>query len=173
MCAARCSHERAFRGRASAGSARTDSLIARPDLAILDEPSNHLDVETVEWLEGYLLDEHRGAVLLITHDRYLLDRVVERTLEIDKGVVRSYDGGYEDYLEAKAERLAHDERTEQNRQNFLRREVEWLRRQPKARSTKQKARIERAVAAEDRIAAGIRKDHEAGDRRHANRQDDT
>jgi ATP-binding cassette subfamily F protein uup len=122
-------------------------LIARPTLAILDEPSNHLDVETVEWLEGYLLDEYPGAVLLITHDRYLLDRVAQRTLEIDKGIVHSYDGGYEDYLEAKAERLAHADRTEQNRQNFLRREIEWLRRQPKARSTKQKARIERALEA--------------------------
>jgi ATP-binding cassette subfamily F protein uup len=122
-------------------------LVARPALAILDEPSNHLDVETVEWLEAYLRDEHPGALLLITHDRYLLDRVAERTLEIDQGVVHSYDGGYEDYLEAKAERLAHEARTEGNRQNFLRTELEWLRRQPKARSTKQKARIDRAEAA--------------------------
>ncbi len=127
-------------------------LVARPALAILDEPSNHLDVETVEWLEGYLRDEHPGALLLITHDRYLLDRVAERTLEIDQGVVHSYDGGYEDYLEAKAERLAHEARTEGNRQNFLRRELEWLRRQPKARSTKQKARIERAEAAKGQLA---------------------
>jgi ATP-binding cassette subfamily F protein uup len=122
-------------------------LIARPALAILDEPSNHLDVETVDWLEGYLLNEHPGALLLITHDRYLLDRVAQRTLEVDQGVVHSYDGGYEDYLEAKAERMAHEARTESNRQNFLRRELEWLRRQPKARSTKQKARIDRAEAA--------------------------
>ena len=122
-------------------------LVARPALAILDEPSNHLDVETVEWLEGYLLDEYEGALLLITHDRYLLDRVAERTLEIDQGIVYAYDGGYGDYLEAKAERLAHEARTEGNRQNFLRREIEWLRRQPKARTTKQKARIDRAEAA--------------------------
>jgi ATP-binding cassette subfamily F protein uup len=122
-------------------------LIARPDLAILDEPTNHLDAETVEWLERYLVEEHAGAVLLITHDRYLLDRVAERTLEVEAGVVHSYDGGYELYLEQKAERLAHAARTEQNRQNFLRRELEWLRRQPKARTTKQKARIERAEAA--------------------------
>lgn len=122
-------------------------LVARPALAILDEPSNHLDVETVEWLENYLIDEYEGALLLITHDRYLLDRVAERTLEIDQGLVHSYDGGYQDYLEAKAERLAHEARTESNRQNFLRTEIEWLRRQPKARTTKQKARIERAEAA--------------------------
>ncbi len=122
-------------------------LIARPDLAILDEPTNHLDAGTIEWLESYLLDEHTGGVLLITHDRYLLDRVATRTLEVADGAVFSYDGGYELYLEQKAERLAHAERVEQNRQNFLRGELEWLRRQPKARTTKQKARIERAEAA--------------------------
>jgi ATP-binding cassette subfamily F protein uup len=122
-------------------------LIARPALAVLDEPSNHLDAETVEWLERYLLEEHSGALLLITHDRYLLDRVVERTLEIDRGKLFSYDGGYEEYLEQKAERLALDARTEANRKNFLRRELEWLRRQPKARTGKQKARIQRAEAA--------------------------
>jgi ABC transport system ATP-binding/permease protein len=124
------------------------TLIARPELAILDEPTNHLDAATIEWLESYLLDEHSGAVLLITHDRYLLDRVATRTLEVADGAVFSYDGGYELYLEQKAERLAHAARTEQNRQNFLRGELEWLRRQPKARTTKQKARIERAEAAQ-------------------------
>ncbi|WP_437287698.1 ABC-F family ATP-binding cassette domain-containing protein [Sorangium sp. So ce406] len=119
-------------------------LVSRPALAVLDEPSNHLDVETVEWLERYLVEEHPGALLLITHDRYLLDRVVERTLEIDKGKVYSYDGGYEEYLEQKSDRLALEARTESNRQNFLRTELEWLRRQPKARTGKQKARIQRA-----------------------------
>ncbi|WP_437622171.1 ABC-F family ATP-binding cassette domain-containing protein [Sorangium sp. So ce1151] len=119
-------------------------LVSRPALAVLDEPSNHLDVETVEWLERYLVDEHPGALLLITHDRYLLDRVAERTLEIDKGKVYSYEGGYEEYLEQKADRLALESRTESNRQNFLRTELEWLRRQPKARTGKQKARIQRA-----------------------------
>jgi ATP-binding cassette subfamily F protein uup len=118
-------------------------LVARPDLAVLDEPTNHLDVETIEWLESYLLDEHEGALLLITHDRYLLDRVAQRTLELDRGKIHSYDGGYELYLAAKAERLAHEARTEGNRQNFLRRELEWLSRQPKARGTKQQARVQR------------------------------
>ena len=122
-------------------------LIARPALAILDEPTNHLDVGTIDWLERYLLEEHPGAVLLVTHDRYLLDRVCTRTLELERGVLTSYDGGYETYLEAKATRAAHEDRTEANRQNFLRRELEWLARQPKARSTKQKARIDRAEAA--------------------------
>ncbi len=122
-------------------------LIARPDLAILDEPTNHLDVETIAWLEEYLLDEYPGALLLVTHDRYLLDRVTERTLELSRAAIFDYEGGYGRYLEAKSERLAHEARTEANRQNFLRREVEWLRRQPKARTTKQKARIDRAEAA--------------------------
>ncbi|MBL8610393.1 MAG: ABC-F family ATP-binding cassette domain-containing protein [Myxococcales bacterium] len=122
-------------------------LVARPSLAILDEPTNHLDVETIDWLESYLAEDHGGAVLLVTHDRYLLDRVCTRTLELERGELYDYDGGYEDYLAAKAERLAHEERTERNRQNFLRKELEWLARQPKARTTKQKARIERAEAA--------------------------
>ena len=122
-------------------------LIARPALASLDEPTNHLDVGTIDWLERYLLEEHPGALLLVTHDRYLLDRVCTRTLELERGVLTSYDGGYETYLEAKATRAAHEDRTEANRQNFLRRELEWLARQPKARSTKQKARIDRAEAA--------------------------
>lgn len=122
-------------------------LVARPALAVLDEPSNHLDAETVEWLEQYLIEEHTGALLLITHDRYLLDRVAERTLEIDQGKLYSYDGGYEEYLTQKAERLALEARAESNRQNFLRTELEWLRRQPKARTGKQKARIGRAESA--------------------------
>src|SRR5262249_43634143 len=81
-----------------------------------------------------------------THDRYLLDRVVTRTLELHQGKLYSYDGAYEAFLAAKAERVALEERTEKNRQNFLRRELEWLRRQPKARTGKQKARIDRARA---------------------------
>ncbi len=120
-------------------------LVSRPDLAILDEPTNHLDVETIEWLERHLLEEHAGALLLITHDRYVLDRVVQRTVEIDRSRLFSYDGGYEEYLEAKAERQALETRTEGNRQNFLRTELQWLARMPKARTTKQKARIQRAV----------------------------
>ncbi|MDP6978515.1 MAG: ABC-F family ATP-binding cassette domain-containing protein [Myxococcota bacterium] len=119
-------------------------LVGEPDLAILDEPTNHLDIETIEWLETFLRDRFRGALLLITHDRYILDHVATRTLELHDGELDSYDGGYETYLEAKAERVAQSERVERNRQNFLRRELEWLRRGPKARRTKQKARIDRA-----------------------------
>lgn len=122
-------------------------LVGGPDLAILDEPTNHLDVATIEWLEEHLAERFPGALLLITHDRYVLDRVTTRTLELHRGAVTSYAGGYATYLEAKAEREALEERTERNRQNFLRRELEWLRRQPKARTTKQKARVERAEVA--------------------------
>ncbi|MBW2722745.1 MAG: ABC-F family ATP-binding cassette domain-containing protein [Deltaproteobacteria bacterium] len=122
-------------------------LVGEPDLAILDEPTNHLDIATIEWLEEHLRERFRGALLLITHDRYVLDHVATRTLELHDGVLTSYDGGYAKYLEAKAERQAHGERVERNRQNFLRRELEWLRRGPKARGTKQKARIGRALDA--------------------------
>jgi len=127
-------------------------LVAEPDFAILDEPTNHLDIETIEWLEDYLRDHWKGALLLISHDRRVLDAVTTRTLEVHDGRVDSYDGGYARYLLGKAEREAHVERTERNRQNFLRREVEWLRRAPKARGTKQKARISRAEAALDQSA---------------------
>jgi ATP-binding cassette subfamily F protein uup len=124
-------------------------LVGAPDAMILDEPTNHLDADTIDWLEQHLAEDFRGAVLLVTHDRWLLDRVADRTIEVDGGQVYAYDGGYADYLAAKAERLALVERTERNRQNFLRTELEWLRRQPKARTGKQKARIQRAEAARD------------------------
>jgi ABC transport system ATP-binding/permease protein len=122
-------------------------LVAAPDLAILDEPTNHLDIGAIEWLERWLIERFDGALVLVTHDRYLLDRVVSRTLEVEDGMVYGYEGGWGMYLEAKAEREAHAERVEANRRNFLRREVEWLRRTPQARTTKQKARIDRAEAA--------------------------
>jgi ATP-binding cassette subfamily F protein uup len=124
-------------------------LVEEPTLAILDEPTNHLDADTIEWLETYLREQYTGALVLITHDRYVLDRVAMRTLEIDQGKVRSYDGGWHAYLEAKAERLAHADRAEANRQNLLRTELEWLRRSPKARSTKAKARVDRVEALQD------------------------
>lgn len=122
-------------------------LIERPDLAILDEPTNHLDADTIEWLEEHLVNDFPGALLLITHDRWLLSAVVDRTLEVSQGQVHSYAGGWEAFLVAREERLAQEERKEANRQNFLRKEIEWLRRQPKARSGKQKARVGRAETA--------------------------
>ncbi|MCK5799204.1 MAG: ATP-binding cassette domain-containing protein [Deltaproteobacteria bacterium] len=118
-------------------------LVSGPDLAILDEPTNHLDITTIEWLERTLAEGFPGAVLLVTHDRAFLDRLAERTTEIDQGKLFSYAGGYAAYVEARAARINLEDRTESNRQNYLRHEVEWLRRQPKARTGKQKARIGR------------------------------
>jgi len=119
-------------------------LVARPSLAVLDEPTNHLDADTIDWLEDYLTNSYQGAVLVVTHDRYFLDAVCSRIFELDRGQLFEYQGNYSSYLEQKSERLAHEERTEQNRANLLRRERAWLQRGAKARSTKQKARIQRA-----------------------------
>src|SRR5690606_31508754 len=105
--------------------------------------------ETIEWLEQHLVSDFPGALLLITHDRWLLNAVVDRTFEVSHGEVYSYEGGWESFLLAREERQDHERRKEANRQNFLRKEIEWLRRQPKARTGKQKARIQRA---EDAIA---------------------
>jgi ATP-binding cassette subfamily F protein uup len=121
-------------------------LVAQPALAILDEPTNHLDTETIEWLESYLAEKFSGAVLMVTHDRYVLDAVADRVLELEGGKLTEYEGGYAEYLEQKAELVAHEERVEQNRLNLLRRERAWLMRGAKARSTKQKARLQRAHA---------------------------
>jgi ATP-binding cassette subfamily F protein uup len=127
------------------------ALIQPADLLLLDEPTNHLDHETVEWLEGYL-SQYKGSLLLITHDRYFLNRVVNRIFELDKGKLYEYDGNYETYVEKKAEREAVAETNERKRQNILRRELEWLRRGAKARTTKQKARIQRVdVLANDKF----------------------
>jgi ATP-binding cassette subfamily F protein uup len=122
-------------------------LVQRPDVAILDEPTNHLDAETAMWLEDHLRGLP-GAVILVTHDRYFLEAVVTRIVELDRGRLQSYEGSYSAYLEKKSDQLAHEERAERNRQNILRREREWLSRGPKARTTKQKARIHRAEALE-------------------------
>jgi len=119
------------------------ALVVRPDLLILDEPTNHLDADTVEWLESYLA-QYTGALLLVTHDRYFLDRVTRRILEIDRGTVQSFAGGYAYYLEKKEEQEEQRAIEGQKREAMIRRELAWLRRGAKARTTKQKARVERA-----------------------------
>ncbi|YAF97566.1 MAG: ABC-F family ATP-binding cassette domain-containing protein [Nodularia sp. CChRGM 3473] len=118
------------------------ALLSEPDVLLMDEPTNHLDALSVEWLQSYL-NRFRGALLLITHDRYFLDKVTNRIIEIDQGDIYSYSGNYSYYLEKKA--LAEESAISSQRkhQGVLRRELEWLSRGPKARSTKQKARIER------------------------------
>lgn len=112
------------------------------DLLLLDEPTNHLDSETIAWLEEYLRGQ-KGALLMVTHDRYFLDNTANKILELDKGAAYTYTGNYSDYLEQKTARLERAEASEAKRQNFLRNELKWLRRGAQARSTKQKARIDR------------------------------
>lgn len=118
------------------------AMISPVDLLILDEPTNHIDNDTVLWLEKNLKKTAK-ALLMVTHDRYFLDRVVNRTIELDKGKMYTYDGNYSQFLELKAEREEREIANERKRQNFLRTELEWVRRGAQARSTKQKARLER------------------------------
>lgn len=118
------------------------ALIQPCDLLLLDEPTNHLDSETIAWLEEYLKGR-KGALLMVTHDRYFLDHTSTKILELDKGKAYTYSGNYSDFLEQKAARIEREQASEQKRQNFLRNELKWLRRGAQARSTKQKARIER------------------------------
>ena len=122
--------------------ALASALIHPADLLILDEPTNHIDNDTVAWLEEYL-HKRKGALLMITHDRYFLDRVVNRIIELDKGNLYSYTGNYSLFLELKMQREADQEASENKRQNLLRNELAWMRRGARARTTKQKARIER------------------------------
>ena len=122
--------------------AMASALLTPCDLLILDEPTNHLDNDTIAWLENYLLNR-KGALLMVTHDRYFLDRVVTRTIELDKGNLYEYTGNYSDFLEQKANRREAQTAIEAKRQNLYRRELAWIRRGARARTTKQKARIQR------------------------------
>ncbi|MBD2491776.1 ABC-F family ATP-binding cassette domain-containing protein [Aulosira sp. FACHB-615] len=121
------------------------ALLAEPDVLLMDEPTNHLDALSVEWLQSYL-NRFRGALFLITHDRYFLDKVTNRIIEIDRGDIYTYTGNYSYYLEKKALAEESAASTQRKHQGVLRRELEWLKRGPKARSTKQKARIQRVHA---------------------------
>jgi ATP-binding cassette subfamily F protein uup len=118
------------------------ALLARPDFLILDEPTNHLDTESIEWLEDFLA-RYSGTCLFVTHDRYFLDRVATRIIELSRGTFHSYAGNYTDYLLARAERHAVEEMQERKRQKFLKRELEWVRKAPRARRTKSVDRVER------------------------------
>ena len=120
--------------------ALTRLLIQKPSILLLDEPTNHLDAESVQWLENHLKD-YAGAVLMITHDRYFLDNVVEWILELDRGSYYPYEGNYSTYLEKKAKRMEQESREESGKQKALQRELEWIRQTPAARQTKSKARI--------------------------------
>jgi ATP-binding cassette subfamily F protein uup len=118
------------------------ALLSEPDLLLMDEPTNHLDADSVEWLQSYL-NRRNGALLLITHDRYFLDRVTNRIIEIDRGDFYTYSGNYSYYLQKKAEAEESAASSQRKFKGVLRRELEWLKKGPKARSTKQKARIDR------------------------------
>jgi ATP-binding cassette subfamily F protein uup len=118
------------------------ALFSEPDVLLMDEPTNHLDAMSIEWLQSYL-NRYRGALLLITHDRYFLDRVTNRIIEIDRGDIFTYSGNYAYYLQKKAEAEDSSASSQRKHAGVLRRELEWLKRGPKARSTKQKARIDR------------------------------
>ncbi len=116
-------------------------LIDEPDVFILDEPTNHLDIEMIEWLESFLTTGQK-TVLMVTHDRYFLDNVCNYIIELDKQRLFTYSGKYSYYLEKKSEREADDASTLQKNRNLLKKELEWMRRQPQARATKSKARID-------------------------------
>jgi ATP-binding cassette subfamily F protein uup len=118
------------------------ALINPADLLIMDEPTNHIDNTTVDWLEK-LLNTRKGALLIVTHDRYFLDRVCNRIIELDRGRLFSYQANYSKFLEMKAERDEMEQASERKRQNLFRRELEWISRGAQARSTKQKYRVER------------------------------
>jgi ATP-binding cassette ChvD family protein len=134
--------------------ALTRLLIQKPGILLLDEPTNHLDAESVEWLENHL-KEYAGAVLMITHDRYFLDNVVEWILELDRGSYYPYEGNYSTYLEKKAKRMAQEDREDSGRQKALSEELEWIRQTPKGRQTKSKARLRKFEQLQD--AQGDRK----------------
>ncbi len=142
------------------------ALVAEPDALLMDEPTNHLDALSVEWLQEYLR-RYRGAILLITHDRYFLDRVTDRIIEVDRAQLYSYSGNYSYYLEKKVAAEASVASSQQKQVGVLRRELEWLSRGAKARSTKQKARIGRVEEMRDReqVVATGKVEISAGSRR--------
>ncbi|MEA3033445.1 MAG: hypothetical protein QOH86_1461 [Sphingomonadales bacterium] len=144
MDALRCPPGDAAVDKLSGGEKRrvalTRLLLEKPDILLLDEPTNHLDAESVQWLEKHLVD-YPGNVILVTHDRYFLDHVVNWVLELDRGRYYIYESNYSGYLEKKSKRLQQEEREEQGKQKAIADELEWIRRSPKARQAKSKARI--------------------------------
>lgn len=125
-------------------------LIDEPDLLLLDEPTNHLDMKTIEWLEDYL-SKYKGALLLVTHDRYFLERSVNTIFELANGKIERYAGNYQRYLEEKMHRLEIRERESEKRKRLYEHELQWMRQGAKARTTKQQARIERFQTLEEQV----------------------
>ena len=122
-------------------------LMEEPDLLLLDEPTNHLDLEAIEWLEGYLAN-YKGAMMLVTHDRYFLERAVTHMFELVNGRIEAYEGNYESYLEQRSQREQIASRMSQKQKRLYQSELEWMRQGAKARTTKQQARIQRFEALE-------------------------
>ncbi len=133
------------------------SIIARPDLLILDEPTNHLDTQSIEWMEEFL-EDYTGACLFVTHDRYFLDSIANRIVELSNGVCYPHDGNYTDFLIDKAERQAQLASEDKKRNNFLRRELEWVRRGAKARTTKSKSRLKNYFEVADKEGFELEKE---------------
>ncbi len=123
------------------------ALVSQPDVLILDEPTNHLDTDSVEWITNFLAD-YPGALLVVTHDRHFLDQVATSLVELRNGVFERYEGNYTDYLVSRAEKIASEGLVEHKRQMFLQRELAWVRRRPKAQTSKSKARLDRYFEAE-------------------------
>ena len=136
--------------RLSGGERRRVALAAllrgTHDLLLLDEPTNHLDIDAIRWLAGYLGNQHRAAFVVVTHDRWFLDAVCNRTWEVADGQVHAYDGGYSAYVLARAERARQAAALDQRRRNLLRKELAWLRRGPPARTSKPRFRLDAAAA---------------------------
>ena len=127
------------------------ALLAQPDLLILDEPTNHLDTGSIEWLETFL-SRYNGTCLFVTHDRYFLDRIANRIVEISGGKCVSYEGNYTDYMVTRAERMQQEAVNEHKRQRFLKKELEWVRRRPSARRTKSRDRMDKYFEIKDQEA---------------------
>jgi ATP-binding cassette subfamily F protein uup len=135
------------------------ALVSQPDLLMLDEPTNHLDLESVEWITEFLAG-YQGALLVVTHDRHFLDEVANSIVELRNGVFERYEGNYTDYLGARAEKLATEELVEHKRQMFLRKELDWVRRRPKAQTSKSKVRLDRFFEVQDQEGAEVESDME-------------
>ncbi len=127
------------------------ALVNEPDILLLDEPTNHLDVEMTEWLENYL-QKMNSTMLMVTHDRYFLDNVCNMIFEIDQGKVWRYNGNYSYFLEKRAERIANFESEVEKSKNLMRKELEWIRRQPKARTTKSRSRIDAFYDLQEKVS---------------------
>lgn len=144
MDALRCPPSDALAKNLSGGEKRRVALckllLQKPDLLLLDEPTNHLDAESIAWLEQHL-KEYKGAVVLVTHDRYFLDNVVGWILELDRGTTYPFEGNYSAWLEERQKRIEQEENADNDRRRFLARELEWIHQSPKARQAKSKARI--------------------------------